>query len=75
MTFSGPNLARYEISLCKRCFGCQRMEQDNFIPQLKCNQAILVAENEQLQMEILKSQKHLIRTSTNQKNSYNMQDY
>jgi hypothetical protein len=39
--FTGPNLLRYETSLCKRCFGCQRMEQDDFVPQTKCRQAIL----------------------------------
>lgn len=49
MNFTGINLCRYEISLCKRCLGCQRMELDDFIPQMKCGQAVLMAEdNEQI---------------------------
>lgn len=55
--FIGPVLVRYETSPCKRCFGCQRMEQDDFVPPKKCNQAVLVAENEQMRMEELKCNK------------------
>ena len=55
--FTGMNLVRYETSPCKRCLGCQRMEQDNFVPPKKCNQAVLVAENEQVQTEELKCNK------------------
>lgn len=47
--YTGPKLCRYEMSLCKSCFGCQRMEQDDFEPQMKCGQAVLMAEdNEQI---------------------------
>ena len=47
--YTGPALCRYEMSLCKRCFGCQRMEQGNFEPQMKCGQAVMMAEdNEQI---------------------------
>lgn len=49
--FTGPDLVRYETSSCKRCLGCQRMEQDDFVPPKKCNQAVLVAENEQVKMD------------------------
>ena len=49
--FTGMNLVRYEMSPCKRCLGCQRMEQDDFVPPKKCNQAVLVAENEQVKMD------------------------
>jgi hypothetical protein len=42
MNFTGINLYKYELSLCKRCLGCQRMEQDDFVPQTKCGQAVLV---------------------------------
>ena len=49
--FTGPDLIRYETSPCKRCLGCQRMEQDDFVPPKKCNQAVLVAENEQVKMD------------------------
>ncbi len=55
--FTGSDLVRYEMSPCKRCLGCQKMEQDNFIPPKKCNQAVLVAENEQVQTEELKCNK------------------
>lgn len=51
----GMNLVRYEISPCKRCFGCQRMEQENFVPPKKCNQAVMVAENEQMRMDEIKT--------------------
>ena len=53
--FTGPDLVRYEISPCKRCLGCQKMEQDDFVPQMKCGQAVLVAENEQMRMDEIKT--------------------
>lgn len=52
--FTGPKLIRYEMSPCKRCLGCQRMEMDDFEPPRKCDHAVLVAENEQVRMEELK---------------------
>ena len=55
--FTGPDLIRYEISPCKRCLGCQRMEQDNFVPPKKCNQAVLVAENEQVKMDEIENKR------------------
>jgi hypothetical protein len=31
------------------------MEQENFIPPKKCNQAVLVAENEQMRMDEIRT--------------------
>lgn len=55
--FTGPDLVRYKTSPCKRCLGCQRMEQDDFIPPKKCNQAVLVAENEQVKMDEIENKR------------------
>jgi hypothetical protein len=51
--FTGPDLVRYEMSPCKRCFGCQRMEREDFVPPKKCNQAVMMADG-QVSMEELK---------------------
>jgi hypothetical protein len=53
--FTGLALCRYEMSLCKRCFGCQRMERDDFEPQMKCGQAVMMAENEQMRMDEIRT--------------------
>jgi hypothetical protein len=33
------------------------MEQDNFVPPKKCNQAVLVAENEQVKMDEIENKR------------------
>lgn len=51
--FTGPKLIIYKKSICKRCLGCQAMENEDFIPRMACNNAVLVAgDNDQIEMAL-----------------------